>query len=325
MATPKIIIGIHGLGNKPPADLLESWWKKALREGFRRIGESEYLFKFELVYWADVLHPTPLRFEANDTDNTGTLHEPYFPTPYKRREETRSLRKKILDYVEKQLDKLYLKEDRTIDLGKISDKIIHRYFEDLEIYYSSTYAPKLKEGYLAKEVIRKRLFKILHKYRKDEIMLIAHSMGTIVSYDVLTGLAKDIDIDTLVTIGSPLGIPIVMEKIAMEQNIDVKKQKSLYTPENIRNGWYNFSDLHDKVAFNYNLGDDYRANSSKIVPVDSVVYNDYEINDERNPHKSYGYLRTPELSRVVFDFLTRGKSDFSISINKKVASIFYKK
>jgi len=30
-----IIIGIHGLGNKPPKPLLEHWWKLAMIEGLK--------------------------------------------------------------------------------------------------------------------------------------------------------------------------------------------------------------------------------------------------------------------------------------------------
>jgi hypothetical protein len=149
-------------------------------------------------------------------------------------------------------------------------------------------------------------------------------MGSIISFDVLTGSANGIDIDTFVTIGSPLGIPVVMEKIAAERKIDLKKEKKLSVPEKVTRRWHNFSDLHDKVAFNYNLADDYRANSKQVIPVDTVVYNDYEIDGERNPHKSYGYLRAPELSRVVLDFLTRDTSDFAIWCRKVAAAALHK-
>ena len=69
----------------------------------------------------------------------------------------------------------------------------------------------------------------------------------------------------------------------------------------IRN-WYNFSDLEDKVAINYNLGDDYEENSNRVRAIDKIVYNNYEYQGERNPHKSYGYLRTLELAQVIHDF-----------------------
>ena len=51
----KIIIGIHGLGNKPPEDLLKIWWKKAIREGLKAIGHPRYFFKFELDVFESIL------------------------------------------------------------------------------------------------------------------------------------------------------------------------------------------------------------------------------------------------------------------------------
>ena len=47
----KVIIGIHGLGNKPPKALLKIWWKKAIREGLKAIGHSRFFVKFELIYY----------------------------------------------------------------------------------------------------------------------------------------------------------------------------------------------------------------------------------------------------------------------------------
>ncbi len=121
-----------------------------------------------------------------------------------------------------------------------------------------------------------------------------------------------------------MGIPIIIKKIAAEQKVDLKKRRKLKTPENVSRYWYNFSDLHDKVAFNYNLGDDYSKNSFHIKALDKTVFNDYVIGGERNPHKAYGYLRTPELAEVVYDFLTRDKSKLSLWFNTKFAKLFNK-
>ena len=52
----KVIIGIHGLGNKPPKSVLEEWWKLSIEEGFKKMGKPISPFKFELVYWADVMY-----------------------------------------------------------------------------------------------------------------------------------------------------------------------------------------------------------------------------------------------------------------------------
>ena len=79
------------------------------------------------------------------------------------------------------------------------------------------------------------------------------------------------------------------------------------TPQNVLRNWYNFSDLEDKVAIDYSLSGDYEENSKHIKVIDKVVYNNYEYNGHRNTHKSYGYLRTPELAEVINDFLIRDK------------------
>ncbi len=316
-----VIIGIHGLGNKPPRAILEKWWREAIQEGFGRIGESKTSFKFEMVYWADVLHSTPLQMQANGGDGSHVLQEPYFPIPYTKHPEASKLRRRILDYIEKQIDRLYLRDDLTIDLSKISDRIIHRFFQDLEVYYSQTVTWEDNEERLVRDIIRNRLHQVLRKYKNHDILLLAHSMGSIISYDVLTGQARDIDIDTFITIGSPLGIPVIMDKIALEGQFDIKNGKKPATPDNIISHWYNFSDLHDRVAFNYNLADDYQAGSRNVLPVDTIVFNDYEIEKQRNPHKSYGYLRSPELSKVVFDFLARKESPLSLWLRKKAASL----
>lgn len=55
----KVIIGIHGLGNKPPGQLLEKWWKMSMIEGLKLNGHNKRLPRFELVYWADVIHSSP--------------------------------------------------------------------------------------------------------------------------------------------------------------------------------------------------------------------------------------------------------------------------
>ena len=57
------------------------------------------------------------------------------------------------------------------------------------------------------------------------------------------------------------------------------------------------------IAFNYKLSDDYSENIRGIKPADFVVFNNYTINGERNPHKSYGYLRTKEFATILAEFL----------------------
>ena len=51
----KVIIGIHGLANKPKKATLAKWWEEAIREGLRvNRGRSDATFEFEMVYWANL-------------------------------------------------------------------------------------------------------------------------------------------------------------------------------------------------------------------------------------------------------------------------------
>jgi len=179
------------------------------------------------------------------------------------------------------------------------------------MYYSGE---NLKESnILVRDAIRERLYKVLKKFQGHSIMLIAHSMGSIISYDVLKNHENDIAIDTFVTIGSPLGLPIITGKIIKEQG----GISTLTVPNNINNDWYNFSDLEDKVAINYDLADDYAPSLSGVKITDFEIYNNYEVNGIRNPHKVYGYLRTPQLADKMDEFLMTGKNKISTWLIRK--------
>jgi len=62
----KIIIGIHGMGNKPPPKTLGAWWRAAIREGFEKIKKPKPEFTFELLYWAHYFYPKPLKPRIKD-------------------------------------------------------------------------------------------------------------------------------------------------------------------------------------------------------------------------------------------------------------------
>lgn len=300
----EIIIGIHGMGNKPPPKTLSRWWKASIREGLKRIKKSKLAFNFELVYWAHYLHPVPLKPRIKDKEHPLYIEDRYFRAPANAiAEKSGELRQKLVDYVSEQLDKIFLKEDLTINYESIVDFVIHHFFKDLELYYHNYCVIPSKTDSHAKALICSELANVLKKHRYKKIMLIAHSMGSIIAYDVLTQAASDVTIDTFVTIGTPLGLPIVKSRIAAERKQNSSLKVSLQTPENIRSHWYNLSDLRDKIAINYMLQDDYEENASRIGPVDKIVTNDFVFGEQKNPHKSFGYLRTVEMAEVIRDFL----------------------
>jgi len=316
----KVIIGIHGLGNKPPKETLEKWWKASLVEGLEKHGKSVEIPHFELVYWADILYEKPLDSNITDEEDPFFLDEAYTAGALDFLPEENSLRQKVLDFVEEQLDKLFLNEDLTVNYSSITDLIIHRYFKDLDIYYLEECLDEKAEKCHARKLIRDRLVETIKKYEGDDIMLIGHSMGSIIAYDVLTFLIPDIDIHTFVTMGSPLGFPVVQGKIAAEWHEKRLVPPILKTPPGVKKHWYNFADLKDKIALIYQLSKNYQSNWRKVKPIDFLVHNDYHNGTDYNPHKSFGYLRTKEFVRALKHFSKNRGS--VISFYQKIATIF---
>jgi hypothetical protein len=315
----KIILGIHGLGNKPPLHILKEWWEMSIRDGLNAINHPFPFSNFKIVYWANFIHSEPLNITEKDSEDPLFIEDPYSTEGEIERSEPEPLQKKIRDYLERQLDKLLLNEDLSINFSSISDFIIRHFFQDLDIYYSSNLKDGDRSHFLAREVIRENLAHILREHKNDEILLIAHSMGSIIAYDVLTRIVPEVNIDTFVTCGSPLGIPVIMSKIRAEQQ---SKVHNISVPENIKRVWYNLSDLRDRVAVNYNLADDYAENSKGIGIIDKQVHNSYEYKGKKNPHKSYGYLRSPEMAEIIYAFLCRGRSSLSIWLTERFYRLF---
>ena len=314
----KIIIVIHGLANKPEKRLLEKWCRTSIREGLRTIDRRGLPFTMKLVYWADLLHERPQDPRETNRHSDTHLGDPYLPgDPAKYATFTPSaLKRKLLDRLEKKIDTMYFEEDSFINFEKFANIVVRSLFKDLDIYYHKDCPVTRFRGTLARDAIRMRLAEALRRYAKRDILLIAHSMGTIISYDVLTRTTPDITVDTFITIGSPLGMPLVVKQILLEQGRDVSKERQPAAPDNIRTAWCNFSDLDDPVAINYGLADDYLPNRAGIAPRDTVVYNNYENDGDRSPHKLYGYLRAPEVANAIYGFCVAGRAAFTVALRR---------
>jgi hypothetical protein len=312
----KIIIGIHGLGNKPPQDLLEKWWRKAIEEGLERINCSFGDFKFKLIYWADLLHPVPLDPNEKDEDSDLYIKERYIPNKQNRQITKRGFKEDLINFFNRQRDKILFNESIHRKFLSFTDFIIKHFFKDLEIYFTQQSIHNDKSDFLAKDIIRERITETLKGHSEQEILLIAHSMGSIVSYDVLVHSENDIKIDTHITIGSPLGVPFIFNKLKDDTSISSDDNNKLRTPENILNEWANLADPEDKLARSADLSKLFKINSHNIAPVMELVNNDYESEGIENPHKSYGYLRTPEIAQIIDEFLSRDKNRFVILLSR---------
>jgi len=313
----KIIIGIHGLGNKPPKYLLEEWWRLAINEGLKKIKSHFTEYDFKLVYWADFLHSDPLNPYENDKDSELFLSEKYEPATKTKKVKSNGFKENFINFFKKQRDKILFNETLHVKFPSLTDLIIKHFFKDLDIYLTQQCVEENKSDCLAKDIIRDNLADILKMHKEKEILLIAHSMGTIVAYEVLINVEDEVNIDSLITIGSPLGVPFIFEKLKNNESIVPGEESKLRTPDNILTEWKSLADLDDKIARSADMSKLFKMNSHNIAPVMEVVENDYESEGIENPHKSFGYLRTPELAHIIDDFLCRGKNKLMVWFMKK--------
>ena len=283
--TGSILIGIHGLKNKPAKDLLTRWWMLSIAEGLERNHGLTSLPMFELVYWADVQYSVPI--PEVELDNPYTKADGQGPL---RRYDGSAL-DKVRAITEKWGGRTIDKGKDLIGLSPQVDRLLGMAFDDLRVYY---------RAHDIRTNIRTRLASALRQHHDRRVCLIAHSMGSIIAYDVLrTQESQPPAIDHFVTLGSPLGLPIVTQHIRDEFS-------QTTVPQQVKR-WTNLADPGDKVALDCSLTDDYPAAPGGVRVHDVLVRNEYVDRTGKNDrHNSYGYLRTPELSDVLRDFLTGG-------------------
>lgn len=298
----KVIIIIHGLRNKPPKDILLKWGQLSILEGIKHLSAEVKLPKVELVYWADILHSQPLSLDEKDKNSPYFIDEVYVPSKKIKKTHNHSFRKKIRLLFKKIIYAIFLRDDFSLRFRKISQKFIHDNFNALEVYFNEN-CDGYDSGCGQRHQINNRLITLLEIYKNDDIFLVAHSMGSIISFDVLSFLAPNININTFATIGSPLGAPFVLSRINRLSNLKIKDYIKLQTPESVFNNWYNFADIKDSIPMDYKLSEEFSENSKGVKVQDFLVENTYKTNGKSNHHKSFGYLRTPEFTEVLIKFI----------------------
>lgn len=232
---------------------------------------------FESVYWADVLYKKPdVNYDAYKKPKNGDIkryEDGWFDT----------FRAWSSDKIDDVVDPL----KNWFDIDGAANAVLESKLKDLYAYYTD----KEIQGEL-----RGRFEDAITKYMNagDRIMVVSHSMGTIIAYDVLRKLGKDrrnFYIEHFITLGSPLGLPHVKYKIKEENHL-------VRTPSIVKK-WSNLADRRDPVALDTHLSDDYQTNDFDVKVNDDLVLNDWGgIN-----HKSYGYLRTPEFTDLLKKFI----------------------
>lgn len=153
--------------------------------------------------------------------------------------------------------------------------------------------------------VREQLVAPLQAAKRDgrPVLLIAHSMGSVIAWDVLWELThRDCDtsrLDLLMTMGSPLGQRYIQRRISgAEENPDRRY------PQNIRR-WLNFSAWGDLTAIDPHLANDFGA-MQRLGYVQSIedkrIFNWFRLDGTLNVHAEYGYFANPSVGAAIAAF-----------------------
>lgn len=123
------------------------------------------------------------------------------------------------------------------------------------------------------------------------VLLIAHSMGSMIAYDTLWKLSHTVDdkpqIDMLMTMGSPLG-----QKYVRQRLLGAKLSGDDRYPTNIGQ-WLNFAAVGELTALDRNLRSSFApmlADDLVESLEDYIVHNYFRLDGKLNVHAEYGYL-----------------------------------
>ncbi len=135
------------------------------------------------------------------------------------------------------------------------------------------------------------------------ILLIAHSMGSVISFDALWQMSRredrDISIDLWLTMGSPLGQKYIQNHLLGREESGARR-----FPDNVRR-WANVSAFGDMTSLERSFGNDFGGMLS-LGLVDEItdyeVFNFFRSGGALNVHAEYGYLINEATARLVRDW-----------------------
>ncbi len=161
--------------------------------------------------------------------------------------------------------------------------------------FNAESTPRPNETFRVQDVIRKRMVEALAEgaARPGPHVVVSHSMGTVIAYDCLKRVPECPRVDALMTVGSPLGLDEVQDKLEPGWSRD-----DGYPSDKVADGWTNVFDRLDPVAgFDPKIANDYRRGG------DEVVVDVNEQNFGRWRHNISKYLGGEKLRKALARFL----------------------
>jgi len=330
MALQKRLILIHGRSTKPSESAKKRMVMRAIRSGLDRVDPSgaaskslgSSKVKFDLVYYGDIANQRmlekdkSLKKKLTETDpkhkspcEPAERYKKSLNALLKQQHHTKSAYKALL---KAERDSRWMNEAASAvswvaSLTGFSDNIVRRATADM-----GAYLMERRTG----SAIRQRLQRPLQRAlkAKEDICLVSHSMGCIVSYDVLWKFSQmseyhDVQdsgnrVKLWLTLGNPLGEPGVRRNL-----YDADERDDGRFPKHIIDSWINVSARDDFVSHDADIADDFSEMKQmkylrEIKDLDEV-YTFWVGENGTNPHKLYGYLDNPVVAGQVLNWLKR--------------------
>jgi len=332
MPRKKHLILIHGRSTKPAEAEKKKLIMSALRHGLDRVDPSGATsarlrpndVKCTFVYYGDIANQRMLeknpslkkRLTAIDPKH-GTPCEPVeqYQAPMQAlfavKSQSKTAYRRFLEAERdlRGLDNLASMVSWVANLTGLSDNLIKAATADM-----GAYLMERKVG----SAIRERLADPLKKalLADEDVCLVAHSMGCIVSYDVLWKLSQMSEyraiqecgnrVSDWITLGNPLGEPGVRKNL-----YDARERDDGRYPKHIVKRWLNIAARDDFVSHDNTIEDDFREmGRDGYRYVDSLkdhaeVYTFWCSDKGTNPHKFYGYLDNKAVARRIVQWMKR--------------------
>ncbi len=328
MPTKHIII-IHGRATKPSGSKKQELVMKSLLHGLERVDKKAHnavkkgKVKCSFVYYGDISNRLMIEKGAKaKKELTGRNDPEYDSAPCEKPDsydaDLATLLARPTDAFSKadyrQLladhkDRRWLNEAATVtsavaSLLGLNDEIVAKATPDMGAYLQSR-----KVGSEVRERLAGPLKPAL--LQGDDICLVSHSMGCIVSYDVLWKYSqmseyRDIQntgnrVSLWLTLGCPLGEPGVRQRL-----YDAAEPEDGQYPRNIIQNWVNVAAHDDFVAHDTKIADNFGVMRTRrwLGSIkDQRIYNFWTGTDGTNPHKFYGYLDHPDVARQIASWM----------------------
>lgn len=297
---------IHGISNKPAADELLRIWRRSLADsGDDPLALGSLGVSSKLVYWADVMYAAP---DPDVSAHEGVLEntpaavdgsgDPPLPTPVSPESAAfiEALRHCLTDLSDAEIATATQAAVPTGTKGLervplpwfLKKPIMAAFLRDVHHYlFNVESTPRPGATYRVQEEIRRRTLDVLRQAGSRPHIVVSHSMGTVIAYDCLKRVADCPEVDGLLTLGSPLGLDEVQDKLRPGWSRDRG-----FPLELVKGDWVNVFDRLDPVCgLDPKLRNDYQRNAAESV-------NDIAV---ENPgawrHSATKYYRQPKLRR----------------------------